>query len=788
MEHDGSWLASELTKVLDGWDLDVAGSIVGAIDATNSRQEVDDIIMNFMNGDAAVKSLVYKFLEHKARVESQDWQQESTPPSPPPPQASGRPPSGSQERPPSSTAADRRQDGKQKGRKNTKTTPPPKLPAAPQVGRSLNSGNYVSQALDRLQAEGGGKPGKGKGAAKEKRTEKKSGGKKKSQNPSQIDQQLPTAANLERKVANCLGCGKIYDCRKVTEEILRFLESNGTCNFCGRSVNLRYRSTPTNSSAAPSQDKAAAKMSGPSSQMSPGQTSAPQPSKPVDESVSKAVEFKNKLVEYDRNHEKRTTVIDDQSDYFEIETNVWLSKQERKELRERCDHERDVAEQRKRQVRYTIDLVGRRVMVAENPTVSDESKAKAKLVETAAAATSKEYEQGGGTAAGAAQEAAGRLGGSAVMSGGQALQNLKAMPNPSIPGPAPVFMPSSNKENDGSKGKSDGARKGNRWARGFGARLQHDDIFAGFEAEAEVAVMFEDLASILNTQAEKTFDICPELDETKEAMPTVIRPDRGDVKISANARLSNMLVPSAERPASTTQGPEPRKLAPGERLPPGMVLLKGMMSLDQQVQILNDVRTLGNGPGGFYTPSYTDGAELSLKMMCLGKHWDPRSRSYEDVRSSVDGARPPPIPDLLKELVQQSLKAASKSWGNKYPEMDPNVCLCNFYTPESSLGLHQDKEEGPESCRRRIPVVSFSIGATGSFVFNKKQSMEGASSIDLESGDVLVFGGPSRMVFHGLRKIYPETMPPELASLANMRLGRLNLTFRQYIAPVEEEG
>lgn len=59
--------------------------------------------------------------------------------------------------------------------------------------------------------------------------------------------------------------------------------------------------------------------------------------------------------------------------------------------------------------------------------------------------------------------------------------------------------------------------------------------------------------------------------------------------------------------------------------------------------------------------------------------------------------------------------------------------------------------------------------------------MEGASSINLESGDVLVFGGPSRMIYHGVREIAPDTMPSDIANEGKMRKGRLNLTFRQYI-------
>lgn len=60
--------------------------------------------------------------------------------------------------------------------------------------------------------------------------------------------------------------------------------------------------------------------------------------------------------------------------------------------------------------------------------------------------------------------------------------------------------------------------------------LPSPDIFAGFEEEAEVDVLFEDLASILNTQTDNTFDICPDVDDGKEAMPGIIMPSKSVLK------------------------------------------------------------------------------------------------------------------------------------------------------------------------------------------------------------------------------------------------------------------
>lgn len=72
-------------------------------------------------------------------------------------------------------------------------------------------------------------------------------------------------------------------------------------------------------------------------------------------------------------------------------------------------------------------------------------------------------------------------------------------------------------------------------------------------------------------------------------------------------------------------------------LQPGMVLLRGWLSQAQQAEIVGAVRVLGMGPGGFYQPSYSTGGQLSLKMMGLGMHWEPRTASYEQVRGRGRG-------------------------------------------------------------------------------------------------------------------------------------------------------
>lgn len=92
----------------------------------------------------------------------------------------------------------------------------------------------------------------------------------------------------------------------------------------------------------------------------------------------------------------------------------------------------------------------------------------------------------------------------------------------------------------------------------------------------------------------------------------------------------------------------------------------------------------------------------------------------------------------------------------------------------------QDKDETPESLRKRLPVVSFSIGDSAEFLYGDHRDIDGADKVKLDSGDVLIFGGESRHIFHGVSSISPNTAPNDLIEETNLKPGRLNLTFREY--------
>ncbi|CAA3017516.1 DNA oxidative demethylase [Olea europaea subsp. europaea] len=226
----------------------------------------------------------------------------------------------------------------------------------------------------------------------------------------------------------------------------------------------------------------------------------------------------------------------------------------------------------------------------------------------------------------------------------------------------------------------------------------------------------------------------------------------------------------------------------GQLLRPGMVLLKNYISLDVQVDIVKRCRNLGLGPGGFYRPGYQDGAKLRLYMMCLGLDWNPQTKAYQE-RRQHDDAEPPRIPGEFTSLVGRAVDdshtlierhSTTMNVEDILPRMSPDVCIVNFYTSSGRLGLHQDRDESRKSLASGLPVVSLSVGDSAEFLYGDQRDVNKAEKVLLESGDVLIFGGESRHIFHGVMSIVPNTAPPALLEHTKLQPGRLNLTFRKY--------
>jgi DNA oxidative demethylase len=201
---------------------------------------------------------------------------------------------------------------------------------------------------------------------------------------------------------------------------------------------------------------------------------------------------------------------------------------------------------------------------------------------------------------------------------------------------------------------------------------------------------------------------------------------------------------------------------------PGAEHLPAWLDADEQRDLVATCLALGSAEAGFYTPVVRGQYPMSVQMLCLGRHWNARTYQYEPIRSDVDDRPAPALPAAMADLAKRIAHDAGF-------EFNPDLCIVNWYRPGSRMGLHQDKDESPESITRGAPVVSISLGDTARFLFGGLRRKDPVEVIWLESGDAFVFGGASRLRYHGVTRIVPGTGP------ANLQLeGRLNLTFREF--------
>jgi DNA alkylation damage repair protein AlkB len=199
----------------------------------------------------------------------------------------------------------------------------------------------------------------------------------------------------------------------------------------------------------------------------------------------------------------------------------------------------------------------------------------------------------------------------------------------------------------------------------------------------------------------------------------------------------------------------------------GLTLLQSHIPPAGQQELWSMCRALADGPVPMYTPTVRGGRKMSVGMLCLGRHWNGLTYKYEDTRSDHDGLPAPPIPPRFAEIARSAAADAGFA-------MSPDLCIMNYYGADAKMGVHQDKDERPETIAAGIPIVSISLGDAARFVIGGLSRRDPTSPVILRSGDVLVMGGPSRLRFHGMTRILPGTAPEGTGP------GRFNLTFRQW--------
>jgi alkylated DNA repair protein (DNA oxidative demethylase) len=192
------------------------------------------------------------------------------------------------------------------------------------------------------------------------------------------------------------------------------------------------------------------------------------------------------------------------------------------------------------------------------------------------------------------------------------------------------------------------------------------------------------------------------------------------------------------------------------------------LDLSRQRALAGECRALLDGAAPAYVPVVRGGGKMHVRMLCLGRHWNGQTYRYEPTRSDFDNLPAPPLPESFRLIAAEIAREAGMT-------LAADVCILNYYDAEGRMGLHQDKDESPESIAAGVPVVSISLGDTARFLFGGLRRRDPVEAIPLESGDAFVFGGPSRLRYHGVSRIVPATAPPELEVT-----GRFNLTLRKF--------
>jgi alkylated DNA repair protein (DNA oxidative demethylase) len=199
-----------------------------------------------------------------------------------------------------------------------------------------------------------------------------------------------------------------------------------------------------------------------------------------------------------------------------------------------------------------------------------------------------------------------------------------------------------------------------------------------------------------------------------------------------------------------------------EPLAPGAVVLRGFALADEGALLaaLDDVVARAPlrhmvTPGGF---------RMSVAMTNCGEYgWVSDRTGYRyDPIDPATGAAWPAMPDAFRSLATRAAARAG------FAGFVPDACLVNRYEPGARLTLHQDRNERDF----RAPIVSVSLGIPAMFLFGGARRADRQKRVALEHGDVVVWGGPARLRYHGIAPLKDNHHP-----LLGQQ--RFNLTFRK---------
>ncbi len=195
---------------------------------------------------------------------------------------------------------------------------------------------------------------------------------------------------------------------------------------------------------------------------------------------------------------------------------------------------------------------------------------------------------------------------------------------------------------------------------------------------------------------------------------------------------------------------------------PGAWILRDFATMSAESLLLAIQSVSDRSP--FRRVNTPTGKSMSVEMTNCGSYgWisDRRGYRYEKTDPTT-GIEWPPLPEEFRTIARTAAQCAG------YAEFEPDVCLINRYEMGSSMGLHQDRDEQDFT----QPIVSVSLGLSIRFRIGGKSRSNKTQAITLRHGDVMIFGGPARLAFHGVGKL-----PNGVHALTGAR--RFNLTFRR---------
>ncbi|MFL6818698.1 MAG: DNA oxidative demethylase AlkB [Bradyrhizobium sp.] len=199
-----------------------------------------------------------------------------------------------------------------------------------------------------------------------------------------------------------------------------------------------------------------------------------------------------------------------------------------------------------------------------------------------------------------------------------------------------------------------------------------------------------------------------------------------------------------------------------QRIADGAMLLHGFAMPFERDLIASIGAILEQAPfRQMFTPG---GHQMSVAMTnCGSVGWVTDRTGYRYDGSDPESGKPwPAMPASFRQLAEQAADRAG------FEAFLPDACLINRYQPGARMSLHQDKDETDFSA----PIVSVSLGLPAIFLFGGLKRSDKPRRLRLEHGDVVVWGGPARLAFHGVAP---------LADGEHALLGRqrINLTFRR---------